>query len=229
MSQGQQSPQQTVIVQQTAGTSGVGLAGLVFSVLGWFTCGLLCIPGAALSFLGLFARGPKGAAIAGLIVGFPGVVFFVVVGMGIIAGVLGIGGAAISTAQQAADRARMEAEQRENHDAVQVPAVEFEEVDQPTTEMDTAPPVVEGEAAAVEQEPAAMPAEVEKSQPDAAEKPDSFRMWTSADGKFSVEADYVEAFFGTVTLRKRDGSTLQVDVAKLSDPDQAYIKDRKGY
>ncbi|NLT72336.1 MAG: hypothetical protein GXX91_16805 [Verrucomicrobiaceae bacterium] len=133
------------------------------------------------------------------------------------------------SAQQAADRARMEAEQRENHDAVQVPAVEFEQVDQSATEMDTAPPVVEGEAEAVELEPAAMPAEVEKSEPDAATNPDSFRTWTSADGKFSVEADYVEAFFGTVTLRKRDGSTLQVDVAKLSEPDQAYIKDRKGY
>ena len=110
-----QGPQQTVVVQQSPGTSGLGLAGLVFSILGWFTCGLLCIPGAALSFLGLFTRGSKGAAIAGLIVGFPGVIFFVVIGMGIIGGVLGIGGAAVSTAHQAAGKARKEAEVHEQN------------------------------------------------------------------------------------------------------------------
>ena len=49
-------------------SNGLGLAGLVFSAHGWFTCGLLCIPGAVLSLLGLFSSGPKGTAVAGLIV-----------------------------------------------------------------------------------------------------------------------------------------------------------------
>ncbi len=83
-------PHQTVVVQQAPNTSGLAIAGLVFSILGWFTCGLLCIPGAFFCFLALFSRGPKGTAIAGLIVGFPGTLFFAVVGLGIIMGVLGI-------------------------------------------------------------------------------------------------------------------------------------------
>lgn len=93
--------QQTVVVQQQPGTSGVAIAGLVFSILGWFTCGLLCIPGALLSFLGLLSRGPKGAAIAGLIVGFPGVIFFFLMGLGMIMTFFGIGAAATSAVAEA--------------------------------------------------------------------------------------------------------------------------------
>ena len=66
---------QTILVQQSPSTSGLAIAGLIFAILGWFTCGLLCIPGAFLCLLALFTRGPKGAAIAGLIVGFPGTMF----------------------------------------------------------------------------------------------------------------------------------------------------------
>lgn len=92
---------QKVVVETAPATSGLGIAGLVFSILGWLTCGLLCIPGALLSFLALFSKGPKGAAIAGLIVGFPGVLFFMFVGMGLLAGVLGIGSALNSATAEA--------------------------------------------------------------------------------------------------------------------------------
>ncbi len=81
------------VVVVNSESNGLGLAGLVFSGLGWLTCGLLCIPGAVLSLLGLFSKGPKGHAVAGLIVGFPGVVFFVLFGAGIILTLTGIGGA----------------------------------------------------------------------------------------------------------------------------------------
>jgi len=36
------APQQTVVIQQAPGTSGLAIAGLIFSILGLFTCGLLC-------------------------------------------------------------------------------------------------------------------------------------------------------------------------------------------
>lgn len=90
----EQRPVCDAVVVKQPSTSGVAIAGLIFSILGWFTCGLLCIPGALLSFLGLFSRGPKGAAVAGLIVGFPGTIFFFVVGLGMLMGALGVGASA---------------------------------------------------------------------------------------------------------------------------------------
>lgn len=81
-----------VVIQQES--NGLGLAGLIFSCIGWVTCGLLCIPGAFLSFLGLFSKGPKGTSIAGLIVGFPGVLFFAFIGSAMLAGFIGIGSVA---------------------------------------------------------------------------------------------------------------------------------------
>lgn len=100
--------QQTVVVQGEQ-QNGLALAGLIFSAIGWLTCGLLCIPGALLSFIGLFGRGSKGVAIAGLIVGFPGVAFFAFVGVGLIMSFLGLGAVVVS-APAAMESARIEAE-----------------------------------------------------------------------------------------------------------------------
>ncbi|QDV25324.1 SHD1 domain-containing protein [Aureliella helgolandensis] len=104
----QQQPQ-TVVIHKSDDTNVLGMAGLIFSTIGWLTCGLLCIPGAALSFLALFSRKPKGLALAGLIVGFPGVLFFAFVGMGLMMGALGLGAAA----QQASQRVEQAARQAE--------------------------------------------------------------------------------------------------------------------
>lgn len=79
------------------------------------------IPGAFLCLLALFSRGPKGAAVAGLIVGFPGTIFFAFVGLGMIMGFLGLGAAATSAvndAQKVAAETRTKVEQ-EALDAVQ--------------------------------------------------------------------------------------------------------------
>jgi uncharacterized cupin superfamily protein len=225
-----QGPQQTVVVQQSPGTSGIGMAGLIFSILGWFTCGLLCIPGAALSFLGLFSRGSKGAAIAGLIVGFPGVIFFVFVGTAILGGLLG---PAFNAAQDAAERTRQEAEARERAASQHVESVDQAEAE-PVTDANLPSPT---KPETTEVTPEAMPiaeAETEsktkvESEPESESQTGDWRTWRAAVGGFQVEAEYVEAFFGTVTLRKRDGTTIQVDVAKLSEADQAYVKERKGY
>ncbi len=69
----------------------------MFSILGWFTCGLLCIPAAFFCLLALFFKGPKSVPIAGLIIGFPGTIFFGLVGSGMIAAFLGIGAVATTT------------------------------------------------------------------------------------------------------------------------------------
>ena len=90
-------PNQVVVVQQDS--NGLGLAGLIFSILGWLTCGAACIVGVFLSCLGLLSKGPKATAIAGLIVGLPGVLFFLFVGIGLIAGIIGME-AAINEAER---------------------------------------------------------------------------------------------------------------------------------
>ena len=88
---------QQVIIQSPPGPSAFSITGLVFSILGWFTCGLLCIPGAFFCLLALFGRGSKAVPIAGLIIGFPGTIFFGFVGLGMILTFLGIGAAATTT------------------------------------------------------------------------------------------------------------------------------------
>ena len=49
--------------------------------------------------------------------------------------------------------------------------------------------------------------------------PVSARKWTSSDGKFSVEAELVEAENGNVRLKRRDGKDITVPVSRLSKED----------
>ena len=51
-------------------------------------------------------------------------------------------------------------------------------------------------------------------------------VWTSADGKFSAEAEFVSLTAGVAKLRKRDGAIVEVELNRLSESDQQYI--RKG-
>lgn len=55
--------------------NGIGLAGLIFSTAGYLTCGAMCVPGVVLSAIGLHSP-QRSTAIAGIIVGLPGAVFF---------------------------------------------------------------------------------------------------------------------------------------------------------
>ncbi len=50
------------------------------------------------------------------------------------------------------------------------------------------------------------------------------RTWTSRDGKFSIDATLVDFKGGQVTLKKDDGSTINVPLSKLSAKDRQYIK-----
>jgi hypothetical protein len=49
------------------------------------------------------------------------------------------------------------------------------------------------------------------------------RKWTSSDGKFSTEAEFVEYADGQVTLQKPDGQAVSVPIAKLSAADRRFV------
>lgn len=81
---------QTIIInQQTNSSNSAGIAGLILSVISWF---LFCFPimgsiiwllGAIFSIIGLFKR-PRGAAIAGVIISFIGLIILIFAIVGII-------------------------------------------------------------------------------------------------------------------------------------------------
>ena len=63
-----------------------------------------------------------------------------------------------------------------------------------------------------------MPKPIEPAKPMYGE-----REWTSADGKFTVEATFIESEDGKVKLRLADKREIEVDVESLSEEDQAYL------
>ncbi len=55
---------------------------------------------------------------------------------------------------------------------------------------------------------------------------DSLRDWTNADGK-TIQASYVSADDEKVTLRLKNGKTSKYPIDKLSEGDQAFIKEQR--
>ena len=49
------------------------------------------------------------------------------------------------------------------------------------------------------------------------------RKWTSSGGQFSIEAELVEYADGAVTLKKPDGETISVPLARLSTTDRRFV------
>ena len=49
------------------------------------------------------------------------------------------------------------------------------------------------------------------------------RTWKSSDGVYSVDAEYVGAKDGKVSLRKANGDVIEVPLVRLSAEDQAYV------
>src|SRR5262245_13772949 len=52
------------------------------------------------------------------------------------------------------------------------------------------------------------------------------RTWTSADGKFKVEAELISVQDDTIQLRKADGTEVTVPLEKLSPADRLFAKSR---
>ncbi|MCB9830962.1 MAG: hypothetical protein H6807_00700 [Planctomycetes bacterium] len=72
------------------------MVGLVVSLVGAiFTFGLLCPLGALISMLGL-GKAPRGLAIAGSVVGIAGSIFFLIMGLTMLRGLLDLGDASVS-------------------------------------------------------------------------------------------------------------------------------------
>ncbi len=54
-----------------------------------------------------------------------------------------------------------------------------------------------------------------------------WRTWTTADAHYTVEAKFVKYAFGTLTLEKKDGTTVDVELDKLCQEDQDFVRQRK--
>jgi hypothetical protein len=239
---------QTVIVQNES-NSGVGTAGLIFSILGWVTCGLLCPIGAVLSFIGLFSKGAKGHAVAGLIVGFPGVLFLVFVGGGIIVSLLGLRTVTVAAMNEVEKQRQIEL--ASSHDAEPVPPVVAEEIIEPAepighdattfaipdepTENATEEPetIVESKPTpAVDQEvdPAMDVDEtpIESDDPDDPEPAEpEYREFSDVTHRFKIEAKYISKTDTTVTLKRKDnGKQVTLPINKLSSADMRWINEQ---
>lgn len=59
------------------------------------------------------------------------------------------------------------------------------------------------------------------------EKSSGPRTWSTADGKFSVEAELISQSVDTVSLRKEDGKTISVKKALLSSADIEYLTNQE--
>jgi uncharacterized cupin superfamily protein len=68
-------------------------------------------------------------------------------------------------------------------------------------------------------------AKAEKERKEAAEAA-KWRTWTDASGEHKTDAKFVGIIAGKVKLIKRDGSSVQVPLDKLSDEDREWIANR---
>lgn len=59
-----------------------------------------------------------------------------------------------------------------------------------------------------------------------AARAESYRRWSDTTGTFTIRAKLIGLDDREVTLRKPDGSTLQVPLEKLSEADRKYLSDR---
>jgi WD40 repeat protein len=83
----------------------------------------------------------------------------------------------------------------------------------------SAGPPREGKPTTSEAEPAPKPIDKTDVPPKRA-----IRTWTSADGKFTVRAQFVKAIAGVVHLRLENGRTVQVSMEKLSEEDRRFLR-----
>jgi hypothetical protein len=235
-----QDPQTVYVVNET---NSWGIAGFVLSLLGWFTCGLLCIPGFFLSLVGL--RHPdKGLAITGLILGLPGVFFFFLFGIGIIGFMMTaiVGVAAVADADlgkqpretQQVDRLTAEASERIEKNSQRV-RDELAKIERDAAERKIPNPLVVQhrefvpleqlypQQPAVEPEPAA---EIVKAEEKPAEPKLTRRTFTDSTGKQKINVFVIAYKDGWVKFRKVDEETEQtLPVTRLSERDRKWLEE----
>lgn len=225
-------------------SNGFGTAGFIVALISFFTCGLVSPLALIMCFIGLFGR-PKGMAAAGFILSLIGSWWLFAFGFAIILGMLGLGAAgtaianlpppekpksrAVSTEQPRFEAPRFEKQPATNQPFVEQPRI-IPEPEQPAPDLQALEQ--ERRRAAEElaeqnrlaQELAAAQAAEQKA---AAELAARRRTWSSADGQFKVEADFVSYGGGKVKLRRVDnGKELSLDEEILSPGDMAWIRSR---
>jgi hypothetical protein len=52
------------------------------------------------------------------------------------------------------------------------------------------------------------------------------RTWKDSSGKFELVAELVEVNDGKVSLKKQDGSVVEIDISRLSSEDRQFLKNR---
>src|SRR4051812_35946950 len=53
------------------------------------------------------------------------------------------------------------------------------------------------------------------------------RTWKDTSGQFTIKAKFVSVAEGVVTLQEEDGSSLEIELAKLSEADRKYVAERQ--
>lgn len=93
--------------------------------------------------------------------------------------------------------------------------------------------IPEGAAVAAKTPDAAAPSKdpvtpSEPTTPGKTEKPAGVevRTWSDFTGKFKIEAEFVSFDKGMVVLKKADGTTTTISIARLSPADQQYVFER---
>ncbi len=56
---------------------------------------------------------------------------------------------------------------------------------------------------------------------------DEIRTWSDATGRFKIEAKLVSQKDGKVKLERSDGKSIEIELSKLSEADQKYLKESK--
>lgn len=227
MSYGYQPPQQTIIVQAPdQDSNGLGIVGLVISILGIFTCGCISPIGFLISCVALLFP-PRGIAFAGAIIGFLGSIWLWIGGAAIVLGFLGLGAAATEAAREAA--AKAEARRLAGQAAEQVRPMDGNPLPTPVTP-ETPTPAPEPMPTPDPEPPAPMPVPaVPESDPTPVPAPKSdplARKWTSKAGT-TIDARFRGLTAGQVKLEKADGTVISVPFDQLSDADQAWIKAKR--
>jgi hypothetical protein len=80
------------------------------------------------------------------------------------------------------------------------------------------------ELAAIDPDAAALSSSSTESSTE--EAGDDYRTWSDASGKFKIEAKFVQQKQGFVQLQKRDGKLVSIAIAKLSQADQDFLKEK---
>lgn len=212
-------PQQPVqVFVQAPETNGLGTAGFIVSLVSFFLCGLSSPIGLLMSGLALFKR-PRGMAIAGTILGLLGSAWLFIGGFAILAGF-----AALIFGASEASRAVHEQIQNEAMATpVAVDPEPFVAEPQSIGEAPVAEPVLPASEAPQQVEnPIAEPA----SEPITSTNPppSTLRTWSSADGKFTVEAEFVSATKESVKLKRKDnGALVTVPRSTLAEGDREWL------